>query len=198
MTAVDNAELIYAVIAAVFVASSLFARRLPLGQTLKMIIAWVAIFAGAFALFAMRDQFSGAWQSIRAELFPGGLVMADGTLHVRMAEDGHFWVNAKVNGKSVRLLVDSGATTTSFGLEDAQATQIDIDLMRSAVPVSTANGEALARHGRVADFAVGPIQRKDFPVLVSKSFGDMNVIGMNFLSTLKSWRVEGNELILNP
>jgi aspartyl protease family protein len=33
---------------------------------------------------------------------------------------------------------------------------------------------------------------------VSDSFGDTNVVGMNFLSTLQSWRVDGNILILNP
>jgi len=35
-------------------------------------------------------------------------------------------------------------------------------------------------------------------VVVAEEFGDSNVIGMNFLSQLKSWRVEGNEMILEP
>jgi aspartyl protease family protein len=66
------------------------------------------------------------------------------------------------------------------------------------VIVDTANGSVEAKRGRIESLRVGPIQRSDFPVLVSDSFGDTNVVGMNFLSTLQSWRVDGNILILNP
>jgi len=48
----DNAPyLVFYVLAAVFVASSLIGRRLPLGATVKMVLAWVAIFAVVIALF---------------------------------------------------------------------------------------------------------------------------------------------------
>ena len=40
--------------------------------------------------------------------------------------------------------------------------------------------------------------REDFPVLVSESFGDVNLLGMDFLSSLKGWRVEGETMVLNP
>jgi aspartyl protease family protein len=39
---------------------------------------------------------------------------------------------------------------------------------------------------------------KDLPIVVAKEFGDSNVIGMNFLSKLRSWRVEGTEMVLEP
>jgi aspartyl protease family protein len=38
----------------------------------------------------------------------------------------------------------------------------------------------------------------DLPVVVADAFGDSNVIGMNFLSEMKSWRVENGEMILEP
>ena len=39
---------------------------------------------------------------------------------------------------------------------------------------------------------------RDLAVVVSPAFGDIDVLGMNFLSRLKSWRVEGQTLILTP
>ena len=42
------------------------------------------------------------------------------------------------------------------------------------------------------------IVARDLKVVVSPAFGKMDVIGMNLLSKLKSWRVEGNTLILVP
>jgi aspartyl protease family protein len=46
----DNAPyVVFYVLAAVFVASSLIGRRLPVGQTVKMALAWIAIFIVAIA-----------------------------------------------------------------------------------------------------------------------------------------------------
>ena len=40
--------------------------------------------------------------------------------------------------------------------------------------------------------------REDVGVHISKGFGDTNVLGMNFLSSLSGWGVERNRLILKP
>ena len=48
--------LVYTIIAAVFVASSLIGMRLPIGKALKMMLAWVAIFAVGFFMRPI-----GAW-----------------------------------------------------------------------------------------------------------------------------------------
>jgi aspartyl protease family protein len=46
----ENAPyVVFYVLAAVFVASSLIGRRLPVGGTVKMVLAWVAIFIVAIA-----------------------------------------------------------------------------------------------------------------------------------------------------
>ena len=46
--------------------------------------------------------------------------------------------------------------------------------------------------------ATDNIVARDLKVVVSPAFGDMEVIGMNFLSKLASWRVEGRTLVLVP
>ncbi|MEO5577873.1 MAG: TIGR02281 family clan AA aspartic protease, partial [Sphingomicrobium sp.] len=50
---------------------------------------------------------------------------------------------------------------------------------------------------KVERFVVGPIARTDFTIHVNYG-DDSNVLGMNFLSSLASWRVEGNTLVLQP
>jgi aspartyl protease family protein len=66
------------------------------------------------------------------------------------------------------------------------------------VVLQTANGLAPARTGSVEELRLGNIVARDLKVVVSPAFGDMEVIGMNFLSKLASWRVEGRTLILVP
>jgi aspartyl protease family protein len=194
----DSARLIYGLMWSALLISSLAARRLPLGQTLKMATAWIAIFAGMFVLFSFRHEAGIVWDRVKAEVSPGGTTAQDGSFRIRKAEGGHFYVDAEVNGRSVRFMVDSGATITSLSTKTAQMAGVDIDMSGFPVVTDTANGIAESRRGRVARFSVGPISRADFPVLVSDTLGDLNLVGMNFLSSLKGWRVEGDELVLNP
>ena len=191
----DNAAgAIYYVMAVVLVASALVSMRLPLGKVARMTAAWVAIFGVAFVLFAFRGEFSGVFDRLRAEA-TGAPIVEGGEVRVPVADDGHFWVDATVNGQPVRFLVDSGASITTVSDETARAAGIRTD-GRTAY-IDTANGPAHVRQSYAGKLAVGPIERADFPVDVN-SRDRTNVLGMNFLSSLRGWRVEGHDLVLRP
>lgn len=190
--------LLWAVGGLVLVGSSLVARRLPLGQTLKMSLGWLAIFGALFVLFALRDDFAGIWNRVKLAAFGQQAEATGGALRVAMAEDGHFWADGAINGQPVRFLIDSGATVTALSRATAEATGVSIDDSGFPVLVETANGTVEARRGRIATLTIGPITRSDFAATVSPELGDMNLLGMNFLSTLRSWRVEGRTLVLEP
>ena len=188
----DNApNVVYLVLLLMLVAASLVGMRLPAGKAVKMSLAWVAIFAGAFALFAFRDEFSLLGQRLRAEA-TGQPIATGEELRVPISEDGHFWVSADVNGQSTRFLVDSGASITTISNDTARAAGIRPGIR---VPVNTANGQVAMARATAERFSVGSIGRSDFTVHVSSRDG-INVIGMNFLSSLRSWSVEGNYLVL--
>lgn len=194
----QTGSLIYAVLLLVLVASSLFARRLPVGETLRMALTWILIFAAIFILFTFRSDLKIVWDRIGVELGLRDGVQADGTMRISRDASGHFSVTASVNGRDVRFMIDSGATTTSMSVEAARAAGVDVSEAGFPVVVETANGIAEMRRARLSRFAVGSIRRDDFPVLVSDTLGDTNLIGMNFLNTLNGWRVEGDTLVLNP
>ena len=83
--------IIYYVVAAVFVASSLIGMRQPIGKTLKMALAWVAIFGVGFLLFSFRSEFSSIGQRLRAEA-TGTPIQEGEALRIPISDDGHFWV----------------------------------------------------------------------------------------------------------
>ena len=191
----DNGPyMVFYIMAAVFVASSLFAMRLPLKKALKLALAWVAIFGVAFLLFAFRGEFSSIGQRIRAEAIGSPIVDGE-AVRIPIAEDGHFYVNAKLNGHDVRFMVDSGASTTTVSRSEANAAGMEIGTRRAVV--STANGPTLVMQSSADRLQVGSIERTDFPVDVSEQ-EDLNLLGMNFLRSLQGWRVEGNYLVLQP
>lgn len=188
MTGDQTASALYALLGIVIVASGLVARRLPRGQTLKMAGAWLAIFAVGAVAFSFRDDIAN-----RVLDRP---VLTGGTLRVTKSEDGHFYVDAQINGETVRLLIDSGASVTTLGRTAAAAAGVEPGGM-FPVMVSTANGTMEVRRGRVKSIQVGNISMEDLAVHLTAS-DDVNLIGMNFLSRLSRWSVEGKTLVLVP
>lgn len=186
---------IYLLGALVLVGSAFAVRRVPIAQGLKMFIGWVLIFGAAFVVFTLKDEFLALGNRVLLET-RGGVIEEGpgGEIRIRQAPDGHFWVTAEVNGESVRFLIDSGATTTS--LSRATARQVGIEPSGGRALVQTANGVVTVERGRAETLSIGPIERSDVAVHISDAFGDMNVIGMNFLSTLSGWGVEGRTLVL--
>lgn len=119
-------------------------------------------------------------------------------VRVKLGPDGHFWVRARINGTPRRLLVDSGATITALSAETAAAAGLDVRQPLVPILLHTANGTVSAESARVATLRFGTVTAHDLPVVVSPAFEGTDVLGMNFLTKLKSWRVEDNVLILEP
>ena len=194
MSGDQGLNLLYMVLLLVLVGSSLVSMRLPIGKTMKMAAAWVAIFAVGFAIFSFRSEFMTIGARLKAEAI-GTPIQAGEELRIPMAEDGHFWVAATVNGHEAPFLVDSGASITTISRKTANQAGIETG-MRVAL-VETANGTVPMRRARADSFSVGSIARSDFAIQVN-DHDDSNVLGMNFLSSLESWRVERNYLVLQP
>lgn len=187
----DAPRALYLVLLLILVASSLIGMRLPAAKAARMALAWVAIFGIAFILFAFRDDFSTLGQRLRSEA-TGAPMAVGGELRIPISEDGHFWVEARVNGERARFLVDSGASVTTLSARTARAAGL---VSGAPVTVRTANGIVTMARSRAARFEIAAIERRDIVVHVSPR-DDLNVIGMNFLSSLDSWRVEGNYLVM--
>jgi aspartyl protease family protein len=172
--------------------------RLPVvGRVLRFLFS---LGLAAAAIFLLVQQ--APYQPELARLV-GGLGLdpqeVTGTeVRIQMARDGHFWANVTINGVPRRLLIDSGATVTALSERTAAAAGVGGSVAPMPVVLQTANGMAPARTGSVDELRLGNIVARDLKVVVSPAFGDMEVIGMNFLSKLASWRVEGRTLILVP
>ena len=190
----EGPYVVYTIIAAVFVASSLFGMRLPIGKALKMALAWVAIFGVAFVLFSFRSEFSASGQRLRAEA-TGTPIEEGREVRIPIGDDGHYWAWAKLNGHDVRFMVDSGASVTTVSRATAQAAGVPIGTERTIV--NTANGRTWVTRGQADSLEVGSIRREDFRVDVNEQ-DDSNLLGMNFLASLQGWGVEGNYLVLRP
>jgi aspartyl protease family protein len=169
------------------------ARREPAARLFTIALAWVAIFAAGFVLFTFRDNFTWVAQRLKAEAV-GTPVRQGRETRIPMAIDGHFWVTGKLNGHDVKFLVDSGATTTTVDRETARAAGVEPSARRDQY-VRTGNGIIRVSSGRAEELTVGGITRHDVGLEIADN-DDLNVLGMNFLSSLSRWSVEGRWLVM--
>jgi aspartyl protease family protein len=184
---------VYIMMAMMLVLGALMARREPAAKLVKMALAWIVIFAAGFVLFTFRDDFGYLAERLKAEAI--GTPVTEGQVtRIPMAIDGHFWVQAKLNGQDVKFLVDSGATMTTIDRQTAKAARVKVS-PRADEYVRTGNGIIRVARGRADEIEIGDIVRKDVGLQVADN-DDLNVLGMNYLSTLSRWGVEGRWLIL--
>lgn len=190
-------NLLYLLLAGLIVAA-VIGRRMSVVRTLTTLVIWGVL--GVVLLMLIQDR--GRFDPYVAKI--AGLLQSDRQevvgkeVRIRMARDGHFWVRARIGGVERRMLVDSGATVTALSEETAAAAGIVVQETPFPVVLRTANGMVNAQTGTIPELRFGTIVARELAVVVSPAFGDVDVIGMNFLSRLKSWRVEGGTLILTP
>jgi len=195
-TAPDWMQLaIYAVVAAVVI---MLLQRLPyVGRFIRALFSFVVL---AFLIFLLMQHapFEPTLGRIAGSLGLDRQRIVGDEVRIRMSRDGHFWANVRVNGVERRMLIDSGATITALSDETAAAARIKRDSDLVPVMLRTANGLTSARPGTVEELQVGSITATDLKVVTSPALGGFDVLGMNFLSRLASWRVEGQTLVLVP
>ncbi len=187
----------YILLGALFLAA-MAARRIPVLRTVVSIALWVGAGLLLYTAIAERGRFDPWLGRAAAALDMDDQKVAGEETRVRMSRDGHFYVRAMIGGVERRLLVDSGATITALSPTTASAAGVEMKPAVFPVLLKTANGTIRADTGEVAELRFGNVVARDLAVVVSPAFGDVDVLGMNFLSRLKSWRVEGRTLILTP
>jgi aspartyl protease family protein len=199
MNSEDAPQLIWAVGALVLVMSSLLAYRLPIGQTIKMVLAWIGIFALAFLILSFRPEMKAIWERVKGELTGAPRQVVEGkAIKLTRQDDGHFWIRADVNNKQIDFMVDSGATTTAINADTAIQVGLDMGKASGAVELDTANGAVWAKTVTIPKMSVGDLIFENHSAVVAKEFGDTNVVGMNFLDSFTSWNVEGDVMTLRP
>lgn len=199
MNGAQSAEIIWLLLAMVLVGSALVSRRWSLTAALSMVLWWIAIFVIALGIFSYRNEIGSVADRLKSEVTGEAQQRIEGSsLRIAKSLDGHFWVEAQVNGHPMRFLIDSGASITALSEGSAMEAGLNIDQSGFPLVLTTANGPVEARRSNIATLEIGPLRASDLTVVVSPAFGDVNVLGMNFLSKLKSWRVEGDEMILEP
>jgi aspartyl protease family protein len=173
------------------------------GAGLRSVAIWLVLALALVAGYQYREPLQDFASTVTAGLIPASprsSLGADGgnVVSIGKSDNGHFEVNAEVNGATLRFLVDTGATSIALSAEDAAAIGIDMAGLTYVIPISTANGEALAAAAMIDEITIGTIIRRNLRAVVAKEGAmDGSLLGMEYLNSLSSFTVKQDELQLN-
>lgn len=195
------ASLVYLGALGAMIAAGIVASRQRFGSMVKQAAIWIAIILVLVIGYEYRYELQTVANRVSLGLVPGrtvSAVNADGELAVTVGRAGtHFRTAGTVNGSRQSFIVDTGASTIVLTEANAKRAGYDTDALAYTIPVSTANGMAMAARIDDVDIAVGDIARSGLIALVAPTSQlSENLLGMNFLDTLSSFEVSRDRLTL--
>lgn len=184
---------------ALIASSIIFGWRTRPRSSLRNAAIWVVIFLALVGVYAFRQDAAGIGQRIMAALTPTqGTVQDDGTISFDAGPDGHFRIQAMVNGARVTFLVDTGTTDVVLAPDDARRIGCDMAALNFTQFAQTANGTVRGAPVTLQSLIIGPIDITGMPATVNGADMSDSLLGMAFLNRLSGWRVENGVLTLMP
>jgi aspartyl protease family protein len=172
-------------------------RGLRLVFVLRYVAIWVAVAAVLALGFAYKDEIVGVPQRL-AIAFGTGRPVSVGSHELVISQDaeGSYEVVGRVNGQSVRFMVDTGASETVLAPEDARRLGVDFGALTFDEQAETANGKGYGARYVAREFEVGPIRLTDFRMQINKAPMSSSLLGQTFLNRLASFEIRDRKLYL--
>lgn len=200
----QTVRLLYLSMLLAFVLGGIGYRRGLRRAGFQHLVIWAVLLLALVTVYAYRAPLLRFAEPVLGELYPSRAAQVTGPngnkeLRISRAPDGHFHIDADVNGTSVRFLVDTGASSTVLTEGDADQVGINTSVLQFTRPVQTANGIAFYAPARVESLAIGPVVLTDVPVGVMPSSAlSSSLLGMNTLNRFTGWRVDNDQMTLVP
>jgi aspartyl protease family protein len=118
-----------------------------------------------------------------------------GALTLKREWDGHFYADTQVNGTSIRMLVDTGATTIALSREDARRAGLGISIGMPNVVGRGASGDVKGEYVTLDRISLGGESATKVPAIVLDG-GEKSLLGQSFLSKFASVEIKGDTMVL--
>jgi aspartyl protease family protein len=109
------------------------------------------------------------------------------------AADGHFYLDAQVNGAQVHFLVDTGASMVALTAADAQRAGIFLPSERATA--EGAGGAVEIIPVTIDRIAAGPLEARNIEGAVARNL-PISLLGQSFLSRIGTVQISGDRMTL--
>ena len=121
-----------------------------------------------------------------------------GAASLSKSDDGHYWAEAEVEGRWIKFLVDTGASTVALTGADARRLGLDLNALSFDRDVITANGPTKAAGVTLEHVAVAGARVDKVAAVVVREGLPTSLLGMSYLGRLSRFEATPTTLILRP
>lgn len=121
---------------------------------------------------------------------------ASSQMSFQRSSDGRYHIDAEMNERQIRFVVDPGAATVMLSPDDARAGGIDIDKLNFSERAVTPSGQMRAASVIVPMLTVKQLTLFNVNAVVTEGRLPTSVLGLGFLKRFDSYDASGAELIL--
>jgi aspartyl protease family protein len=117
-------------------------------------------------------------------------------LQYRADASGHYFIDADVNGATIRFLLDTGASFVTLSQDDARAAGIADGLLNFSETMNTANGTARAAAASLRSVRLEQLEVREVPAMVMQQAMPVSLLGMSFLNRLNGYSIKDGVLTI--
>jgi aspartyl protease family protein len=117
-------------------------------------------------------------------------------LQYRADASGHYFIDADVNGATIRFLLDTGASFVTLSQDDARAAGIADALLSFSETMNTANGPARAAAASLRSVRLEQLEVREVPAMVMQQAMPVSLLGMSFLNRLNGYSIKDGVLTI--
>jgi aspartyl protease family protein len=125
----------------------------------------------------------------------GPSLMASDELVLDRESDGHFYADVEVNGQSLRVLVDTGASGIALSRDDARRAGLGVSIGLNEIVGQGASGDVRGEHVMLDRIRLGSVEVQQTPAVVLAS-GGQSLLGQTFLAKFHSVEIRGDRMYL--
>lgn len=198
LTTNDFASLTVKIAFLVFLGGSmLVVFRERFAKALQAALFWLVLGLVLALGYTYRFELRTVYDRLMAELIPGRAATAGRIVEIARGRVGEFNVTTHVNGGTIPMVLDTGASAVVLTQEAAKAAGLPLEVLNYNVTVDTANGRTRAASVTLDRIGVGGLIERSVPALIAQP-GQLrtSLLGMSFLNRLESWEVRGDKLIM--
>ncbi|RKE72729.1 aspartyl protease family protein [Pseudorhodoplanes sinuspersici] len=198
LTTNDFASLTVKIAFLVFLGGSvLVIFRERFAKALQAMVFWLVLGLVLALGYTYRFELRTVYDRLMAELVPGRAATAGRIVEIARGRVGEFNVLTQVNGGTIPMVLDTGASAVVLTQEAAKAAGLPLEVLNYNVTVDTANGRTRAASVTLDRIGVGGLIERSVPALIAQP-GQLrtSLLGMSFLNRLESWEVRGDKLIM--
>lgn len=131
-----------------------------------------------------------ASQSTNSDWYAGGHTL-------NRSSNGHFFANATIDGASVEMMVDTGASVIALTGSDASALGLSWDDSDVRHIGSGASGAVYGVPTRLSEVDIGGIAKRNVSAVIIPEGLDISLLGQSYLSQLGSVEIVDDQMVFN-